>query len=151
MDTRQWQQTPPKKPDTPRCCLRMFETACWPFLVSFGASWCLLAFCVVWKCLIGVWGDVQGIWVMFMDIWNPYVCLVGYLSAQPLKDRPITLLWNSPERQDILNLTIVTHQNIKMSTCKLYKNGWVMPFFYFLMPIRGKLKNTVFLNHPVVW
>ena len=50
---------------------------------------------------------------------NPYVCLVGYLSAQPLKDRPITLLWNSPERQEILNLTILTDQNIKMSLYSL--------------------------------
>ena len=52
MDTRQWQQTPPKKKlDTPRCCLRMFETACWPFLVSFGASWCLLVSFGILCCL----------------------------------------------------------------------------------------------------
>ena len=33
------------------CCLRMFETACWPFLVSFGASWCLLVSFGILCCL----------------------------------------------------------------------------------------------------
>ena len=33
-------------------------------------------------------------------------------------------------------LSILGHQNIKMSKSKLNKNGWVLPFLCFLVPVR---------------
>ena len=48
------------------------------------------------------------------------------------------------------NLTLLRHQNIKMSIYKADKNHWVMWLFCFLVPVRKILKNTVALDHPVV-
>ena len=36
------------------------------------------------------------------------------------------------------HLTTLRHQNIKMSISQLNKNGWVLPFFGFLKPVREK-------------
>ena len=47
------------------------------------------------------------------------------------------------------NLTLLRHQNIKMSIYKVDKNHWVMWLFCFLVPVRKILKNTVALDHPV--
>ena len=76
-------------------CLRMFETACWHFLVSVGASWCLLASFGILFCLeMSNWclGGCPGYMGNVYGYLKSYVCLVGYLSAQPLKDQPLTLL-----------------------------------------------------------
>ena len=71
------------------------------------------------------------------------MCLEGYLGAHPLYGGKLILFWQSPERQDFFLLAILRHQNIKMSTYILNKNGWVLPFFSFLVSVREKLKNTV--------
>ena len=49
------------------------------------------------------------------------------------------------------NLTLLRHQNIKMSIYKVDKNHWVMWLFCFLVPVRKILKNTVALDHPVFY
>ena len=43
------------------------------------------------------------------------------------------------------------HKDIKMSIYKGDKNHWVMQLFSFLVPVRKILKNTVALDHPVVY
>ena len=71
------------------------------------------------------------------------MCLEGYLGAHPLNGGKFILFWYNPERQDFFHLGILRHQNIKMSTYILNKNGWVLPFFGFLWSVSEKLKNTV--------
>ena len=78
-----------------------------------------------------------------LDVCGVRMCLRGYLGANPLQGGEFTLFWHSPERQDFFHLAILRYQNIKMSTYILNKNGWVLPFFSFLVPVRDKLKNTV--------
>ena len=81
-------------------------------------GWCLWMF-VVFGC---VWGDI---WDLIPCRWRIYTIL-----AQPWKPR-------------FFPLDILRRKNIKMSTYILNKNGWVLPFFSFLVPVRDKLKNTV--------
>jgi len=66
------------------------------------------------------------------------MCVGGYLGVHPLPGGEFTLFWHSPERQDLFHLSILRHQNIKMSIYILYKNGWVLPFFSFLMSVKEK-------------
>ena len=73
----------------------------------------------------------------------------GYLGSPSLHYGAVTLLWYSPERHNFFHLTIMRHQNIKMSIYKGDKNHWVMQLFCFLVPVRKILKNTVALDHPV--
>ena len=73
----------------------------------------------------------------------------GYLGSPSLHYGAVTLLWHSPERHNFFHLTIMRHQNIKMSIYKGDKNHWVMQLFSFLVPVRKILKNTVALDHPV--
>ena len=88
-------------------------------------------------------GCIGGIWMVSLDVCGVRMCLNGCLGAHPLQGGEFTLFWHSPERQDFFHLAILRHQNIKMSTYILNKNGWVLPFFSFLVPVREKLKNTV--------
>ena len=74
----------------------------------------------------------------------------GYLGSPSLHYGAVTLLWHSPERHNFFHLTIMRHQNIKMSIYKGDKNHWVMQLFCFLVPVRKILKNTVALDHPVL-
>ena len=59
---------------------------------------------------------------------------------------PVDASWcllAQPWKTRCFHLAILRHQNIKMSTYILNKNGWVLPSFRFLVPVREKLKNTV--------
>ena len=66
------------------------------------------------------------------------MCLGGYLGIHPLPGGEFTLFCHGHERQDFFHLSILRHQNIKMSIYILYKNGWVLPFFSFLMSVKEK-------------
>ena len=68
-------------------------------------------------------GGVWGIWMVSIVVCGARMCLVGYLIAHPLQGGEFTLFWHSPERQDFFHLAILRHQNIKMSTYILNKNG----------------------------
>ena len=58
------------------------------------------------------------------------------LGPQSLQYGVVTLLWHRPERQNLFNLTILKHQNIKMSKYKVDKKHCVMCFFSFSVPVR---------------
>ena len=58
--------------------------------------------------------------------------------------------WQNLERQDVFHLTLLRHQNIKISQCTISKNDWVFPSFVNLTPVTKKLQLTVFLDHPVL-
>ena len=107
-------------------------------LTSPGVCWHVLASFVVWRYLDGVWGVV---WGYMSDVCGYLRCLHvsgGYLGVHPLPGGEFTLFWHSHERQDFFHLSILRHQNIKMSIYILYKNGWVLPFFSFLMSVKEK-------------
>ena len=80
-------------------------------------------------------GCIGGIWMVSLDVCGFRMCLNGCLGAHPLQGGEFTLFWHSPERQDFFHLAILRHQNIKMSTYILNKNGWVLPFFSFLVAV----------------
>ena len=135
--------------DPPRCCLKMAESVCWRQLMSVGMCWLLLLsghFCwlqlVHELCLGNVLGVLDCIWMVSLDVYGVRMCLRDYLGVHPLQSGEFTPLWHSPERQYFLHLAILTHQNIKMSRYIINKNGWVLPFFTFLVSVREKLKNT---------
>ena len=96
-------------------------------------------------CLRGVYGYFSGFHgnLRCSDVFR------GYLGSPSLPYGAVTLLWHSPERHNFFHLTIMRHQNIKMSIYKGDKNHWVMQCFSFLVPVRKILKNTVALDHPV--
>ena len=68
---------------------------------------------------------VGGIWMVSMDVCGAQMCLGGYLIDYPLQGGEFILFWHSPEGQGFFHLTILRHQNIEMSICKLNRNGWV--------------------------
>ena len=77
-DANRWQQTPTEtksKPETPQdtdgCCLSMSGSVSWRLLVSF-YSW-------RWQGGVGgtcggVWGVLEGIWVLFLEIGSAQMC-----------------------------------------------------------------------------
>ena len=136
-DANRHPQTPS---DTDRCCLSMSGGVCWRVLLSVDILSSLEG------CLGGVWGYLSGIHghKRCSDVFG------GYLGSPSLHYGAVTLLWHSPERHNFFHLTIMRHQNIKMSVYKVDKNRWVIWFFVFLVPVRKLLKNTVALDHPVV-
>ena len=93
-------------------------------------------------CLGNVLGVLDCIWMVSLDVYGVRMCLRDYLGAHPLQSSEFTLFRNSPERQCFLHLAQVRHQNIKMSRYILNKNGWVLPFFSFLVSVKEKLKST---------
>ena len=105
----------------------------------------LVSVCFCWRqlehewCLEGVLWVLDCIWLVSLYVCSVWMCLRGYLGAHPLQSGEFTPFWLSHERQDFLHLAILRHQNIKMSTYILNKNGWVLPFFIFLVPVREKL------------
>ena len=130
--------------------------------VSEGVWGCLLASVVVcWhldfpgdvlRCLGDVWGISGGVCGYFSGIHGHLRCsdvILGYLGSPSLQYGAVTLLWHSPEKHNFFYLTILRHQNIKMSIYKVDKNHWVMWLFCFLVPVRKIFKNTVALDHPV--
>ena len=67
------------------------------------------------------------------------MCLEGYIGAHPFDGAEFILFRHSPERQDCFHhLAIRRHQNMKMSTYILNKNGWVLPLFSFLVSQRNQ-------------
>ena len=110
---------------------------------------------VCWCCLflltsINAWivsgvcfGVLDCIWMVSMDVYGVWMCLRGYLGAHPLQSWEFTPFWHSPESCYFLHLSILRHQNIKMSRYILNKNGWVLPFFSCFESVTEKLKNTV--------
>ena len=99
-------------------------------------------------------GCLGGVYGYLSDIHGNLRCsnvFGGYLGSPSLQYGAVTLLWHSPERHNFFHLTIMRHQNIKMSIYKGDKNHWVMQLFCFLVPVRKILKNTVALDHPVVY
>ena len=99
----------------------------------------------------GVWEVSGGIWVVFMNTKGAQMCFGVYLGSPSLHYWVVTLIWHSPERHNFFYLTIIRHQNIKMSIYKVDENHWVMWLFCFLVPVRKILKNTVALDHPVFY
>ena len=74
-----------------------------------------------------VWGYLRGI----HGNWRHSDVFEGYLGFQSLQYGALTLFRHSPETHNFFCLTILRHQNIKMSIYKVYKNHWVMGFFCF--------------------
>ncbi len=78
-------------------------------------------------CFGDVWGYLSGIHgnLRHSDMFE------GFLGFQSLQYGALTLFRHSPETHNFFCLTILRHQNIKMSIYKVYKNHWVMGFFCF--------------------
>ena len=108
-------------------------------LTSHGVCWHVLASFVVWRYLDGVWGVV---WGYMSDVCGYLRCL--HVSGGLSRNSSLagcgefTLFCHGHERQDFFHLSILRHKNIKMSIYILYKNGWVLPFFSFLMSVKEK-------------
>ena len=139
-DANKHPQTPS---DTDRCCLSMTGGVCWRVLLSVDIVSSL-------EMSEGCLGDI---WGYMSDIHRHQRCsdvFGGYLGSPSLHYGAVTLLWHSPERHNFFHLTIMRHQNIKMSIYKGDKNHLVMQLFCFLVPVRKILNNTVALDHPVV-
>ena len=108
-----------------------------------GVSVCFCSLQIVHEqCLGNVLGVLDCICMVSLDVYNVWMCLRDYLGAHPLQNGEFTPFRHSPERQYFLQLAILRHQNIKMYRYILNKNGWVLPFFSFLVSVRAKLKNT---------
>ena len=64
--------------------------------------------------------------------------LWGYLASQSLQYGAVTLFWHSPEKAHFFSFDHTEtskYQNVCMSA---QENGWVLPFFSFLKPVREK-------------
>ena len=103
-----------------------------------GISWVNLGYHTTWGFLSGNFG-----------MGGARMCFGGYLGSQSLQYGAVTLFWYSAERH-ISHLTTLRHKIIKMSISQLNKNGWVLPLFCFLRPVREKSQNKVAIDHPVV-
>ena len=64
------------------------------------------------------------------------MCLGGIWVLSPCSMEPQHYFGTALKGMTCFHLTILRHQNIKMSISKLNKNGWVMPFFCVLVPVR---------------
>ena len=108
--------------------------------------WCslfLLTSISAWMVSGGCLGVLDCFWLVSLDVYGIKMCLMGYLGAHPLQSWEFTPLWHSPESCYFLHLSILRHQNIKMSRYILNKNGLVLPFFSCFVSVTEKLKNTV--------
>ena len=94
---------------------------------------CLLLSTGVVRCMEMSVGLPQGIWVVFVDAWCSQMCLRVIWVPSPC--------WMEPSHYlgSIFHLSILRHQNIKMSRSQLSKNHRVMPGVCFLGSIRSKL------------
>ena len=116
-------------------CLKLSLCVCWRLLLSF------VVLCSQEISLGCLGGDVRGIWgYLSGNFGNGRRSDVfwGCLASQSLQYGAVTLFWHSLERPIFPHLTTLRQQNIKMSICQLSKNGWVLPFFCFLKPVREK-------------
>ena len=130
-DENRRQQTPP---DTLRHWQVLFEYDWRCLLARVVVCWHLEFLGHVWGVSGGCLGGVYG---YLSDIHGNLRCsnvFGGYLGSPSLQYGAVTLLWHSPERHNFFHLTILRHQNIKMSIYKGDKNHWVMQLFSFLVP-----------------
>ena len=107
-------------------------------LTSPGVCWHVLASFVVWRYLDGVWGVV---WGYMSDVFGYIRCLHvsgGLSRCSALVGWRIHTVMAWPRKARFFHLSILRHQNIKMSIYILCKNGWVLPFFSFLMSVKEK-------------
>ena len=134
-----------RHPQTLPATSRVMSWSVWECLVmSVGVCWCMLVSII---CLehVGLPGVMfWGIKVTFRDncgALHRYVqrCVWVLNPVEMSLDREITMFWQCCGMQDFVHLTILRHQNIKMSIYKLEENGWVLQFINFLMSVRKKL------------
>ena len=102
-------------------------------------------------CLGNVWWVSGVIWVVFMEIGGTQMCLGGIWVLSPCSMEPKHSFGTALKSMTCFHLTILRHQNIKMSISKLNKNGWVLPFLCFLVSVRTIWKITVANDHPVAF
>jgi len=127
-DVNMRQQTPP---DILKQHLSVSEGVCWHLLASVVICCRLLISWVPWRCLGGILGMSGGYLRGIHGNWRHSDVFEGYLGFQSLQYVAVTWFLHSPEMHNFFCLTILRHQNIKMSIYKVYKNHWVMGFFCF--------------------
>ena len=129
-------------PDSLKQHLSVSGGVCDCLFMSVGPCCHLLASCVYWICLGGVWGMFGevfwGIWVVFMKIGGAWMCLGGIWVLSPCSMEPQHYFGKTLNDTIFLHLTVLRQQNIKMSIYKVDKNDWVIWCFYFLVPVREK-------------
>ena len=64
---------PNTSPDTPKGCLRMYDSSCWRWLTLADFCWCLWVTDSVLCCLEKCGGCLKGSWVLFMDMFKVWV------------------------------------------------------------------------------
>ena len=128
-DTTRQPQTPQ---DTDRCCFSMSGGVCWGLLSSVGISWSLDR---SGGCLGDVWWVSGCFWAVFMEIRGNRMCLRGIWVLKPCSIEPQHYFGTALKGMTCFHLTILRHQNIKMSIPKLKpklnKNSWFCRFFVF--------------------
>ena len=100
-------------------------------------------------CLGGIWGVLGCIWVVFRATRGAWICLTGIWVLSLCSMEPKHYLGEALNGITFVHLSILRHQNIKMSIYKVNKNHWVIWFFCFLVPVREIWRITVAMNHPV--
>ena len=88
----------------------------------WGCLFLSLVSCVIFGCLggvVGYLGDIEGCLSCLGVFWGVSEGSVHVGSSQAVVNPPF---WPNPERQDFFHLTLLRHQNIKTSLCKLSKN-----------------------------
>ena len=98
-------------------------------LVSVCFCWCQLELEWCLEDVLGVFGWCLCMFVVFGCVWVLISCRVENLYC----------FGTAQLKAIFFHLAILRYQNIKMSTYILNKNGWVLPFFSFLVPVREKL------------
>ena len=106
--------------------------------MSVGVCCHLLSSVDILSCLGGILGKSGGYLRGIHGNWRHSGVFEGYLGFQSLQYVAVTSFRHSPEMHNFFCLTILRHQNIKMSIYKVYKNHWVIGFFCFLVPVRKK-------------
>ena len=119
---------------------RHTETAPVSVLGCLGLSVCICCFLLVshdpQRGLGGVLGMSGGyLGVSKWSSWKSEAigCVWGDLVSQALQYRAKTLFWYSPERYDFFSSDYTEPSKY---IYKLNKNGWVLPFLCFLVPVR---------------
>jgi hypothetical protein len=87
---------------------------------------------------------MNGVWRMY---WGYLDGVSGCLWCSDVSEEILQVenlhYFGTALKAKIFSLDILRRRNIKVSTYVLNKNGWVLPFFGFLVPVRDGLKNTV--------
>ena len=71
-----------------------------------------------------------------LEIGGNRMCLRAISVLSPCSMEPQHYFGTALNSMTCFHLTILRHQNIKMSISKLNKNGWVLPSLCFLVPVR---------------